>query len=434
MEAAVRLGYTRKACTDVPCRWNNDFVQKVQPAKVANIDFRKKEKTSSEHKKAKVSVVSTQEEQTQFLDLLKQLPRNDQPVGLSLFQKYSEKYHSTKPVPAVVSLPPSLRSYFIPAASTQEIDNQIDRIMNIQLTSEQVEYIEKTTVNQSQSPEWKDLRTGRITASIAHDVLHTNQNTPAKSLITRICTPSLHELRVPAIQWGKANEEKAINVYRSSLQKQHVNVTINKTGLRLLQDGHFLGASPDAVGKCDCHGHFTVEVKCPYSKREAANITDLLGKDSCLGDNMLLKKEHKYMTQLQMQMFVLDVQFAHFVLWTPKICFGQVVQRQEHFEHSVSTLKVFFKNHIARELVTRSLENKDMPSTSQDKQDVAAAAASTSALCFCKQPYTGEDMVGCDNNDCPYQWIHFKCAGLKHAPKGTWYCKECRKASRTKTN
>ncbi|KAJ8050601.1 hypothetical protein HOLleu_03864 [Holothuria leucospilota] len=25
IEAAVRLGYTKAACTDMPCKWNNDF-------------------------------------------------------------------------------------------------------------------------------------------------------------------------------------------------------------------------------------------------------------------------------------------------------------------------------------------------------------------------------------------------------------------------
>ena len=30
MEVAVRLGYTKKACTSEACKWNNDFVKKVK--------------------------------------------------------------------------------------------------------------------------------------------------------------------------------------------------------------------------------------------------------------------------------------------------------------------------------------------------------------------------------------------------------------------
>ncbi|VDI18335.1 Hypothetical predicted protein [Mytilus galloprovincialis] len=41
VEAAVRLGYTTKLCTELPCKWNADFVKKVQPAPVKDIQFYK---------------------------------------------------------------------------------------------------------------------------------------------------------------------------------------------------------------------------------------------------------------------------------------------------------------------------------------------------------------------------------------------------------
>lgn len=45
--------------------------------------------------------------------------------------------------------------------------------------------------------------------------------------------------------------------------------------------------------------------------------------------------------------------------------------------------------------------------------------------CICQQPSYG-DMVGCDNEECPYEWFHFACVGMKKQPKGAWYCDECR--------
>ena len=30
VEYACRMGYTNKVCTDIPCRWNDDFVDDVQ--------------------------------------------------------------------------------------------------------------------------------------------------------------------------------------------------------------------------------------------------------------------------------------------------------------------------------------------------------------------------------------------------------------------
>lgn len=47
--------------------------------------------------------------------------------------------------------------------------------------------------------------------------------------------------------------------------------------------------------------------------------------------------------------------------------------------------------------------------------------------CICQQKSQG-DMVGCDNDDCKYEWFHWKCVGLTEAPNGTWICPPCRKA------
>ncbi|WCJ24181.1 Inhibitor of growth protein 4 [Euphorbia peplus] len=44
--------------------------------------------------------------------------------------------------------------------------------------------------------------------------------------------------------------------------------------------------------------------------------------------------------------------------------------------------------------------------------------------CFCQQVSYGE-MVACDNPECPIEWFHFGCVGLKEQPKGKWYCSDC---------
>lgn len=45
--------------------------------------------------------------------------------------------------------------------------------------------------------------------------------------------------------------------------------------------------------------------------------------------------------------------------------------------------------------------------------------------CYCQNVSYGE-MVGCDNDDCPYEWFHLACLGLTHAPTGSWLCDNCR--------
>ena len=45
--------------------------------------------------------------------------------------------------------------------------------------------------------------------------------------------------------------------------------------------------------------------------------------------------------------------------------------------------------------------------------------------CFCKQEEYGQ-MIACDNNKCKIQWFHFDCVGLTDAPKGQWFCENCK--------
>ncbi len=66
---------------------------------------------------------------------------------------------------------------------------------------------------QSESILWHEHRVGRVKASKGHSILHTNMSNPSKSLIKTICSPTVEQLKTPAILWGKAHENDAIAVY-----------------------------------------------------------------------------------------------------------------------------------------------------------------------------------------------------------------------------
>lgn len=53
------------------------------------------------------------------------------------------------------------------------------------------------------------------------------------------------------------------------------------------------------------------------------------------------------------------------------------------------------------------------------------AAAEEEVFCVCRRVSSG-DMVGCDDEDCEFEWFHFECVGLKKQPKGKWFCPQCR--------
>jgi inhibitor of growth protein 3 len=61
----------------------------------------------------------------------------------------------------------------------------------------------------------------------------------------------------------------------------------------------------------------------------------------------------------------------------------------------------------------------------EDGMDVDEDEGDDTKYCTCQRVSFG-DMVGCDNEECPYQWFHWECVGLKEEPQGEWLCPTCR--------
>ena len=47
---------------------------------------------------------------------------------------------------------------------------------------------------------------------------------------------------------------------------------------------------------------------------------------------------------------------------------------------------------------------------------------------YCKcQENKDEEMIGCDNPNCKYEWFHLSCLGLTKVPDSSeWYCDYCK--------
>lgn len=56
---------------------------------------------------------------------------------------------------------------------------------------------------------------------------------------------------------------------------------------------------------------------------------------------------------------------------------------------------------------------------------------SDSLYCMCNEKSFG-DMICCDNVNCKIGWFHFVCVGLTTAPKGKWFCSECKANKKNK--
>lgn len=63
--------------------------------------------------------------------------------------------------------------------------------------------------------------------------------------------------------------------------------------------------------------------------------------------------------------------------------------------------------------------------SSDDRMDLDEEdGGDDSKYCLCQNVSFG-DMVACDNEDCPFEWFHWSCVGLRNEPNGTWYCPVC---------
>ena len=67
---------------------------------------------------------------------------------------------------------------------------------------------------------------------------------------------------------------------------------------------------------------------------------------------------------------------------------------------------------------------------SSDEEDEEGEEDNT-LYCFCQRPSFGE-MIGCDNDNCEFQWFHYGCVGIREQPLGEWLCPTCRKLPRSK--
>lgn len=427
VEAAVRNGYTKQACTEQPCAWNKCFTKSVEPAPMCDIKFYKESAKQrlmkSKRKRKPPPPPSSKEKQESFLKSLTDIATK--PVGLSIFKETAHVWKSSASS-VIKQLPKPLTSLFNDSnkqLTPQELENKYEATFNnLKATDEECEYLKKSTINQSNSLTWHEQRVGRITASVANDVLHTSVDNPSQSLVKKICYQNKKQINVPSLMWGREKEKNALDQYKLAISTQHENFRLEKTGLGIIPTKPYIGATPDGMFTCSCCGTGVVEIKCPYSLRDKNTEEMLLISDFCLDKNYQLKKNSKYYSQVQLQMLVFDCNFCHFIIWTTMTCIITCVTKDpEYLETIMPRLEFFWKVNCLPELMTHK-----MLSELDKKED-------DTVYCYCQKPWNsddGTDMVGCDAVNCPYKWIHYECAKIKRPPKGKWYCKYCIKSKK----
>ena len=180
-------------------------------------------------------------------------------------------------------------------------------ILNYTVSKKQKDEVCLSTVGQSCNENWFRHRIGRITGSVAHRVLTRRKTTDPSNLVSEIIgKKSFNDDRLPPqIKYGRMHEEDALKHYISIERLKTAKFSVSKTGLVLLNNYPFLGASPDGItsnGK-------VVEVKCSWKFKEQTPKEAAInsGHFEEIKGELQLKKSSPWYTQLQFEMAVCEL-------------------------------------------------------------------------------------------------------------------------------
>lgn len=283
-------------------------------------------------------------------------------------------------------------------------------------TKESYGKVEQVTKLQSHTPTWEIFRAGRITGTKVHDIRTRKDTTAPDKLVRKIMGYGEH-FTSDQTQWGLDKEEEALSVYIKTIEPYHNDVALRKSGFLICPKYPYLGVSPDGIRSCACHDDILVEVKCPYTAKDQ-NPRDKFGNSSfCIDGTGELKKNHRYYTQIQLQLYISQMHFCDLVIYTgvaDYIYITQVEIDEQFCNEMVAKSTLFFFNEVMPELLARKIE-KDLPTPTIEGN----------GICFCGKPPKGRVIICAEKNCCTKQF-HYTCVGIRCKPKGTnWYCPVC---------
>ena len=272
------------------------------------------------------------------------------------------------------------------------------------------ENLRKLTEKQALSNAWLTHRAGRITASVCHQVAHMRDS---KSLIRQIMQYN-PPFQSKYTEYGKDMEPRARTTFLMDQSQLHNDLHVKETGLTINADFPCLGATPDGIVTCSCHGKAVLEIKCPFTYKDGFDGWEN-DNNFPIGDNWLMKKDHKYYFQVQMQIRLCQADFGYFYVFSPAKNEGllSIVGKNDEFmDNLVPILLEKFHKFLLPEIVSRKMDSE--------------VINTRRLFCHCNRPEFG-NMICCDNGACEVEWFYYSCVNITRAPKGKWYCFDCRK-------
>lgn len=197
------------------------------------------------------------------------------------------------------------------------------------------------TIEQNASTMWKDERSLRITSSNAYSLYtyyscRSDKPKDWKRKIMNIVIP--REFQTTATMHGIRSELPAINAYMRDFGK-----VVVRCGLVVHPNIPWLGGSPDGIV---INENKIIEVKCPEVGKNVP-LEDMIPSLKYLTTTQrLLKKNHQYYAQVQMNMLILKCKQTDFIIYSAyeDKCYVQTIHFDEMFMRDVlySLKEVYF--------------------------------------------------------------------------------------------
>ena len=115
-------------------------------------------------------------------------------------------------------------------------------------------------------------------------------------------------------EFGKKNGVCGTTFFEERESRNHSVFSISSFGLVVNADETYLGASPDGIVFCQCHGQGILEIKCPYKYKAGFDGFES-DKDFPLESRFVMKSNHKYYYQMQLQMELTGCDFGYFYIF-----------------------------------------------------------------------------------------------------------------------
>lgn len=370
-------------CTSGKCEWkrrcgNNEYAIPFQYLKIVKAEFGKTEKNPVKpvnfepgHSSFDASVmkdmlrIGLQEVYPQAV-ALQFLPKPKEPeIPESLVAKHIaddnnvERYESVENVTLY-----TLKEYADIFKSENNVgseelcsDETVQAFMEfLSIDEKQCDIICAKTVQQANSQFWFDQRSGRITASNFYKVCHIRETTDKTNTVKLLMNYCPMEHIPEQLEWGHEKEISASELYFKKLSSKHQELAVVESGLVINQKWPFLGASPDRIRFCKCHGKTLVECKSLFSKRNLLPGIAASEKLIKTTKGFQLKEETTWYFQIQGQMAITGIHHTDLVIYTNKgILIVPVKFNEQFWLRILDKLHLFFVQFMVPELLSGTI-------------------------------------------------------------------------------